>query len=205
MRVLAGGGLLSCVATQAQMVMVAIAVMPAWLPHVGLSALVAGLLALGIGLWLVHAAHEPAPADGPLATPRIEGQPGAAEDRMFSLRGALAVAALLTGVQLLVHLLQRWLGDAGLLAGVLMGSLADLHAALAAVFSEGPPAPVAERAVMLALLAHASSKTVTAVVSAAGPMRAGWCPGCGCPGGRGDPGLLSCRAAPFSAATARAW
>ncbi len=164
-RVLAGGGLLSCVATQAQMVMVAIAVMPAWLPLVGLSALVAGLLALGIGLWLVHAAHEPAPADGPLATPRIEGQPGAAEDRMFSLRGALVVAALLTGVQLLVHLLQRWLGDAGLLAGVLLGSLADLHAALAAVFSEGPPAPVSERAVMLALLAHASSKTVTAVVS----------------------------------------
>lgn len=164
-RVLAGGGLLSCVATQAQMVMVAIAVMPAWLPHVGLSALVAGLLALGIGLWLVHAADGPTPAEGPLATPRIEGQAGAEQDRMFSLRGALAVAALLTGVQLLVHLLQRWLGDAGLLAGVLLGSLADLHAALAAVFSEGPPAPMAERAVMLALLAHAASKTVTAVVS----------------------------------------
>ena len=166
-RLLAGGGLLSCVATQAQMVMVAAAVMPAWLPHVGLSALVAGALALVMGLWLVHGAQEPVAADGPMATPRIEAQPGTASgtDRMFSLRGALAVAVLLTGVQLLVHLLQRWLGDAGLLAGVLLGSLADLHAALAAVFSEGPPAPVAERAVMLALLAHAASKTVTAVLS----------------------------------------
>ena len=164
-RLLAGGGLLSCVATQAQLVMVAAAVMPAWLPHVGLSALVAGALALVMGLWLVHGAQEPVAADGPMATPRIEAQPGTGTDRMFSLRGALAVAALITGVQLLVHLLQRWLGDVGLLAGVLLGSLADLHAALAAVFSEGPPAPVAERAVMLALLAHAASKTVTAVLS----------------------------------------
>lgn len=164
-RVLAGGGLLSCVATQAQMVMVAAAVMPAWLPHVGLSAVVAAGLALAAGLWLVHGAAEPGPAEGPLATPRIEGLAGSGSDRMFSLRGALAVAALLAGVQVLVHLLQRWLGDAGLLAGVVLGSLADLHAALAAVFTEGPPNPVAERAVILALLVHAASKTVTAAVS----------------------------------------
>ncbi|MGC4367639.1 DUF4010 domain-containing protein [Hydrogenophaga sp. R2] len=164
-RVLAGGGLLSCVATQAQMVMVAAAVMPAWLPYVGLSAVVAAGLALAAGLWLVHGAAEPGPAEGPLATPRIEGLAASASDRMFSLRGALAVAALLAGVQLVVHLLQRWLGDAGLLAGVVLGSLADLHAALAAVFSGGPPAPVAERAVVLALLVHAGSKTVTALVS----------------------------------------
>lgn len=164
-RVLAGGGLLSCVATQAQMVMVAAAVMPAWLPHVGLSAVVAAGLALAAGLWLVHGATEPGPAEGPLATPRIEGLAGSGSDRMFSLRGALAVAALLAGVQVLVHLLQRWLGDAGLLAGVVLGSLADLHAALAAVFTEGPPNPVAERAVILALLVHAASKTVTAAVS----------------------------------------
>lgn len=164
-RVLAGGGLLSCVATQAQMVMVAAAVMPAWLPHVGLSAVVAAGLALAAGLWLVHGATEPGPAEGPLATPRIEGLAGSGSDRMFSLRGALAVAALLAGVQVLVHLLQRWLGDAGLLAGVVLGSLADLHAALAAVFTEGPPDPVAERAVILALLVHAASKTVTAAVS----------------------------------------
>ncbi len=164
-RVLAGGGLLSCVATQAQMVMVAAAVMPAWLPHVGLSAVVAAGLALAAGLWLVHGATEPGPAEGPLATPRIEGLAGSGSDRMFSLRGALTVAALLAGVQVLVHLLQRWLGDAGLLAGVVLGSLADLHAALAAVFTEGPPNPVAERAVVLALLVHAASKTVTAIVS----------------------------------------
>lgn len=164
-RVLAGGGLLSCVATQAQMVMVAAAVMPAWLPHVGLSALVAAGLALAAGLWLVHGAPETAAADAPLATPRIESLAASTADRMFSLRGALAVAALLAGVQVLVHLLQRWLGDAGLLAGVVLGSLADLHAALAAVFGSGPPAPLAERAVVLALMVHAASKTATALLS----------------------------------------
>jgi uncharacterized membrane protein (DUF4010 family) len=83
---------------------------------------------------------------------------------MFSLKGAAAVAALLAGIQALVHALTLWLGDAGLLVGSLLGALADLHAALAAVFTTGPPAPIGHQAVMGALAVHAASKSVTAAL-----------------------------------------
>jgi hypothetical protein len=48
------------------------------------------------------------------------------------------------------------------MAGTLLGALADLHAALAAVFASSLPASGAQQAVMLALGVHAFSKSVTA-------------------------------------------
>jgi uncharacterized membrane protein (DUF4010 family) len=63
-----------------------------------------------------------------------------------------------------VHALTLWLGEAGLIGGSLLGALADLHSALAAVFTTGPPAPIGHQAVMGALAVHALSKSVTAVL-----------------------------------------
>ena len=160
---MAGGGLLSCVSTQLQLLLVAAAMQPAWLAWLWLPALV-GLVVVAIWGWLLVRG---APADGDglsVSSPRIEGLGTGGDDRMFSLRGAAAVAVLLSGIQLAVHALQRWLGDAGLLAGALVAAMADLHAAMAAVFSATMPVSgtAGVWAVALALLVHAASKSFTA-------------------------------------------
>lgn len=156
-RLMAGGGLLSCVSTQLQLLLVAAAVQPAWLGVLWLPALAGALGAAAWGAWLVRGA----PADRPPA-PHAEGPPAEGEERMFSLKGAMAVAALLTGIQALVHGMKLWLGTAGLYAATLLGALADLHSALAAVFASAAPDEPAMLAVMLALAVHATSKSVTA-------------------------------------------
>lgn len=152
-RLMAGGALLSCVSTLLQLLLVAAAVAPAWLGHLVWPALAGVLMALAWGLWLVRGAPPEA------AAVAVEK-----DERMFSLKGAAAVAALLAGIQALVHALTLWLGDNGLIVGSLLGALVDLHSALAAVFSSGPPAPVAHQAVMGALAVHALSKSATAVL-----------------------------------------
>jgi uncharacterized membrane protein (DUF4010 family) len=159
-RLMAGGGLLSCVSTQLQLLLVAAAVQPAWLGVLWLPALAGALGAAVWGAWLVHGASV-GPASGTRPTPRAEGPPSDSEERMFSLKGAAAVAALLTGIQALVHGMSLWLGTAGLYAATLLGALADLHAALAAVFAAATPNGTATLAVMLALGVHALSKSLT--------------------------------------------
>lgn len=162
-RLMAGGGLLSCVATQLQLLLVAAAVQPAWLSRLWGPALAAAVLAALWAAWLLRSEAALADPAG-VRSPCIEGLASAGDDRMFSLGGAAAVAALLAGVQLLVHALQAWLGETGLLVGTLLGALADLHSSLSAVFSAAPPTPgaIGVRAVALALLVHAASKSLTA-------------------------------------------
>ena len=150
-RLMAGGALLSCVSTLLQLLLVAAAVQPAWLAHLAWPALAGAVLALGWGLWMVRGGPSEA---APVAVEQ--------DERMFSLKGAAAVAGLLAGIQVLVHALTLWLGEAGLVVGSLLGALADLHSSLAAVFSSGPPASIGHQAVMGALAVHALSKSVTA-------------------------------------------
>ena len=150
-RLMAGGALLSCVSTLLQLLLVAAAVQPAWLGHLALPALGGAALALVWGLWLVRG-----------AAPEAVAVAAEQDERMFSLKGALAVAALLAGIQALVYALTLWLGETGLIVGSLLSALADLHSALAAVFTSGPPAPIGHQAVMGALAVHALSKSVTA-------------------------------------------
>lgn len=172
-RLMAGGGLLSCVPTLLQMLLVAAAVRPVWLSVLWLPALAGALLATLWGVWLVRRA--PMAHSGTLgSSPHTEGLGAPQGDRMFSLWGATAVAALLAGIQVLVHALDLWLGEAGVLAGTLFASLVDLHSALAAVFTSGePPQGGVPWAVMLALAVHALSKSVTAAVSG-GVRYAAW-------------------------------
>ena len=165
-RLMAGGGLLSCVSTQLQLLLVAAAMQPAWLARLWLPALLGGALVAAWGWWLVRGAS--ADGEGPtVSSPRVEGLSARGDDRMFSLRGAAAVAMLLSGIQLAVHALQHWLGDAGLVAGALVAAMADLHAAMAAVFVGTQPVPggVGVWAVAAALLVHAASKSLTAGLS----------------------------------------
>ncbi|HEY9097164.1 MAG TPA: DUF4010 domain-containing protein, partial [Hydrogenophaga sp.] len=195
-RLMAGGGLMSCVSTQVQMVLVAAAVQPAWLVRLWWPAGLAGLLAAGWAWWLLqggasgplspenlHAGEGAGPSDSvtrgtaeagmppadakPIArspSPRIEGLPGDGGDRMFSLPGAAAVVALLSAIQVLVHGLNLWLGETGLIVGTMVAALADLHAAMAAVFATSGTevSGTSGLPVALALMVHAGSKSVTA-------------------------------------------
>ena len=176
-RLMAGGGLLSCVSTQVLLLLVAAAVQPAWLAVLWGPALAGALLAAAWGWWLVRGAPLQA-LDATESSPRIEGLPSAQDERMFSLRGAAAVAALLSGIQIGVYALELWLGRAGLIAGTLLAALADLHAALAAVFAlAGPADAAAALPVMLALLVHAGSKSVVAMLVGGGRYLAWLAPG----------------------------
>jgi uncharacterized membrane protein (DUF4010 family) len=129
-----------------------------WLPT-----LLGGLAAAAWGWWLLQGAPAEL-AGGVGSSPRIEGLPGDSDARMFSLPGAAAVVVLLSAIQALVHGLDVWLGEAGLIAGTMIASLADLHAAMAAVFASSGASlsPGDALPVMLALAVHAGSKSMTA-------------------------------------------
>jgi uncharacterized membrane protein (DUF4010 family) len=88
---------------------------------------------------------------------------------MFKLRDAVLIAGLLTGIQVGVHALTLWQGDAGMLVGTLLASLVDAHAATAAVLVQGLPgsaeAPAVKFTLMVAMLVHACSKCAVALLS----------------------------------------
>lgn len=160
-RLQGGAAALSCVATMVQIVVVAATVQPAWLGRLWAPALAGGVVAALWGWALLRArapAAEQAAAVGPPADPA-----------MFKLRDALLIAAMLTGIQLLVHGLSLWWGSAGLIAGTLLAALADVHAAVAAVLVQGRPqdgmGPSLQWAVAAALAVHALSKTTIAWIS----------------------------------------
>ena len=165
LRAHAGAAVLSCVATMAQIVVVAATVQPLWLAQLWLPALAGGCVAGAAGWWGVRGVrHLPGQGDGGASVPELPP-----DTPMFKLRDALIIAALLTGIQAGVQLLTAWQGDAGMLAGALLAALADVHAATAAVLVRGGPAsaaaPAIAQALMAALLVHAGSKCVVALVS----------------------------------------
>lgn len=161
----AGAAVLSCVATMAQILVVAATVQPLWLAQLWLPALAGGCVAGAAGWWGVRGARQlPGQGDGGASAPALPP-----DTPMFKLRDALIIAALLTGIQAGVQLLTAWQGDAGMLAGALLAALADVHAATAAVLVRGGPAsgaaPAIAQALMAALLVHAGSKCVVALAS----------------------------------------
>lgn len=163
-RAMAGAGLLSCVATMLQLLVVAAAVQPSWLRLLWAPCLAGAAVAAAWG-WLLLAGLP----GGAAPDAESRAAPVADEDRMFILRHALLIALLLSGIQVAVYALGLWLGTAGLFAGTIVASLADLHAAATAVLVQAPvgtsKTPVLLSALMLALSVHAVSKSVTASVS----------------------------------------
>lgn len=155
----AGAAVLSCVATMAQILVVAATVQPEWIARLWMPALAGGCVAAAVGWWGVGRAARAAPEAVALPS----------DTPMFKLRDALAIAALLTGIQVGVRWLTAWQGDAGMLAGALIAALADVHAATAAVLVQGgpgsPAGPAMAAALMAALLVHAASKCAVALAS----------------------------------------
>lgn len=163
---MAGAALLSCVATLLQLLLVAAAVQAAWLPVLLWPSLAGAAVALLWGGWLVRGASlspgetSVAPSEPPSGSP-------SGDSRMFSLRAAGLIAALLTGIQAAVYGLSLWLGPKGLLAGTLLASLAELHSAVAAVIAATLPGDGQhpEITIAAALVVHAISKSINAGVT----------------------------------------
>lgn len=150
----AGAGLLSCVATTLQLLVVAAAVRPMWLASLWPPVLV-GSVVVGVFGWLQLRA-------APLPT-------APTAQRLFSLRSAAMVATMLTGIQAVVYAVTLWLGDTGFMLATLLASLMDLHAAAAAVMSHGAAdaaLPALHRSALMAAVAvHGLNKAVVAAIS----------------------------------------
>lgn len=172
-RWMAGAGLLSCVATLLQVLTVALAIEPAWLPVLWAPCLAGSAVALLAGWWLLQGATDGLPTLG-ASSPHAEGlgltRAGAAAveaGRMFSLRGAVTVAALLAGVQLLVQALTHAIGPQGAMVGALLAALADLHSSVAAILASHAAAAEAggTMVLMAAIGLHGCSKLLTALLA----------------------------------------
>lgn len=166
LRTQAGGAVLSCVATMAQLLVVAAAVQPTWLGRLWVPSLASGLVAAlwgGLLMWTATDGEATGDGEGPS---RRAFAPNAT---MFSLKGAAIVAALLTAVQVGVHALNVWLGNLGMVVGAMLAALADLHSVVAAVLMPGGPdsamAPVMAQTLIAAVMVHAASKTAVAALS----------------------------------------
>jgi uncharacterized membrane protein (DUF4010 family) len=150
----AGAGLLTCVATMLQLLVVAATVQPVWLAVLWLPVLAGAAVAGAVGWWQLRGAPmQVTPEDA----------------RLFSLRSTGAVALLLTGVQAAVHAVTLWLGDTGFLLGTLLASLMDLHASAAAVLAHAAagaaPDAVQAMALMAAVTVHSLNKAVVAALT----------------------------------------
>lgn len=162
----AGAALLTCVATQLNLLVVAAAVQPDWLPHLLVPCLV-GAAVVGAWGWrlVLHSPPNPAASE---VNDSMDGNINKPQP-MFRLREAAIIAAALSVMQLGVKGMMLWLGDGGMLLASVVASIADLHSALAAVMLQGTPdsavGPAVGWSVMLGLATHAVSRTTVAALS----------------------------------------
>lgn len=149
----AAGALFSNVATIAQLAVLAAAVQSALLAHLWPVLLAGGVAAAGgaaLGL------RRSSPTAG-----------GGAPDRVFSLRQAVGVAALLTGVTAGVAYVQQTLGTQAATAATAIAGFADVHAASASAFALAARGTLPVDGMLLAMLLAFSTNTVSKLVAAA--------------------------------------
>lgn len=161
----AAGALMSCVATLLQLLVIAMGANVAWLQVLLAPIGVGSAIGMAGAWWLIK-------SDKRLSTPTdasAQVSVSAQDDRMFSLRAAALVALALTMIQVLIYGLGQWVGDKGVMAGTLLASLFELHAAMAAVFLQGAPVMslgnILFMALILGMAVHTLSKSVNAVLT----------------------------------------
>ncbi|NNH37447.1 MgtC/SapB family protein [Acinetobacter sp. ANC 4280] len=149
----AGAALMSCISTLVLLFIVVAGVSLTWLKLLIFPSLIAITILALCAYWLLRNAEpveEIEPEDSP----------------MFSLKEAAIIAGTLTVIQAGVYGLELLLGDSGLIAGTLLASLFEIHAAAAAVVIQGEPTNTSLLyAMMLGLGAHAVSKSINAAIS----------------------------------------
>lgn len=149
----AGAALMSCVSTLVLLLIVVGGVSLAWLKILLLPSVVGMVILVACAFLLLRKAkpvQELESADSP----------------MFSLKEAVIIAVTLTLIQAGIYALELWLGNAGLLAGTLLASLFEVHAAMAGVVIQGDPSNIhLIYALLLGLGAHAVAKSVNAALT----------------------------------------
>lgn len=149
----AGAALMSCVSTLVLLLIVVGGVSWAWLKLLLLPSVVGMVILVACAFLLLRKAkpvQELESADSP----------------MFSLKEAVIIAVTLTLIQAGIYALELWLGNAGLLAGTLLASLFEVHAAMAGVVIQGEPSNThLIYALLLGLGAHAVAKSVNAALT----------------------------------------
>lgn len=152
----AGAALMSCVSTLIQTLIIVIGISFAWFKLIIFPTLIA-LVVLAVWAFILLRKAEPS-----TASPELDS-------RMFSLNEAIIIAGTLTLIQAGVYGLSTSLGDAGLIAGTLLASLFEIHAAIAAVIVQGEPDSAHMTPLLIAFLGgfavHALAKSVNSAIS----------------------------------------
>lgn len=152
----AGAALMSCVSTLIQTLIIVIGISFAWFKLIIFPTLIA-LVVLTVWAFILLRKAEPS-----TASPELDS-------RMFSLKEAIIIAGTLTLIQAGVYGLSLSLGDAGLIAGTLLASLFEIHAAIAAVIVQGEPDSAHMTPLLIAFLGgfavHALAKSVNSAIS----------------------------------------
>ena len=124
-----------------------------WLKILLLPSIIAIIILIIPGIWLMRKT-------------RSEEKIKLTDTPMFSLKEAGIIVATLTIIQILVYGLSLWLGDAGLIAGTILTSIFEMHAAMAAVVMQGNPTNhILLLALLLGLATHAISKSINAAIT----------------------------------------
>ncbi|WP_420938198.1 MgtC/SapB family protein [Acinetobacter sp. AS5] len=155
----AGAGLISCIATLLQLLLIVLGVSVEWFKFLLIPSLVGiGILCIAAG-FLIYRTPQ---ADNSMSINEIQE----IDSRMFSIKEAVIIAVSLTLIQAGIYGANLLLGDSGLILGTFLASLFEVHAAVAGVVIQGNPHNLTLiYAVMIGLAAHAVSKSINSFVT----------------------------------------
>ncbi|RDC53845.1 MgtC/SapB family protein [Acinetobacter sp. RIT592] len=155
----AGTGLISCIATLLQLLLIVLGVSVEWFKFLLIPSLVGiGILCIAAG-FLIYRTPQ---ADNSTTINEIQE----IDSRMFSIKEAVIIAVSLTLIQAGIYGANLLLGDSGLILGTFLASLFEVHAAVAGVVIQGNPHNLTLiYAVMIGLAAHAVSKSINSFVT----------------------------------------
>ncbi|MNH67527.1 MgtC family protein [compost metagenome] len=163
----AGAALMSCVSTLIQTLIIVIGISFTWFKLIIFPALIA-LIVLAVWAFILLRKAEPS-----TTLPELDS-------RMFSLKEAIIIAGTLTLIQVGVYGLSISLGDAGLIAGTLLASLFEIHAAVAAVIVQGEPDSAHMSPLLIAFMGgfavHAIAKSINSAISGGLPYALAFVP-----------------------------
>ncbi|WP_411800827.1 MgtC/SapB family protein [Acinetobacter lwoffii] len=155
----AGAGLISCIATLLQLLLIVLGVSVEWFKFLLIPSLVGiGILCIAAG-FLIYRTPQ---ADNSTTINEIQE----IDSRMFSIKEAVIIAVSLTLIQAGIYGANLLLGDSGLILGTFLASLFEVHAAVAGVVIQGNPHNLTLiYTVMIGLAAHAVSKSINSFVT----------------------------------------
>ena len=123
----------------------------------------ATLVAVALAVWLSRSQ----PLAAVLPAPAVEGKP--ASRRMLQPREALVLAALLSGVTLLMSWARAQFGDLGLMGATALAGLLDAHAPLASMAAQHGAGGIDHAALRsvtwVAIAANSLTRAITALVA----------------------------------------